>query len=83
MREWPTRARNKRIYDMRLAGKTYQEIAAEFGLCIERVRGIVTQVDWIIDRASKRYFDLVTEPEVYGVWHTFTHEGRQKSKLVP
>ena len=83
MRDCPTRARNKQIYDLRLTGKTYCEIAAEFGICIERVRAIVIKVDKTIIRMSKRYFELADAPEVYGVWHTFTHEGRQKSKFVP
>lgn len=76
------RARNKRIYDMRLSGKTYEELGDEFGLSRERARQIVYRVDQIIDKACNRSeFELVTDPEVYGVWHTFTHEGRQKPSL--
>jgi hypothetical protein len=83
MGNYPTLARNKRIYDLRLTGRTYDSLAEEFGLSRERVRAIVVKVDRSIARMSKRYFESVTELEVYGVWHTFTHEGRQKSKFVP
>ncbi len=76
-KDYPTRARNKRIYDARLSGKTLDELAKEFGLSRERVRQVVFRVDDIINRACKEYFAPVTDPEVYGVWHTFTHDGRR------
>ena len=83
MRDHPTRARNKRIYDARLSGKTYDALAEEFGLSREGIRRAVFRVDRAIDKACKRYFEIVDDLEVYGVWHTFTHEGRQKYKGMP
>ena len=74
--------RSKQIYDLRLAGRTYDSLAEEFGICREAVRSAVFRVERIIDKACARHFEPVHDMEAYGVWHTFTHEGRQVHPMV-
>jgi hypothetical protein len=69
--------RNQSVWALRMAGVQYKHIAAILGVTPPCVRMIALRTDARLAAACEVYEDAVTDPVAYGVWHTFTHEGRE------
>ncbi len=70
--------RYRLAWQMRRDGRLYKEIGAALGVSLERARQIVIRADRRISRAQQVYDSPVTDPIVYGVWHVFDHDGRER-----
>jgi hypothetical protein len=62
---------------MRQSGESSSEIADKFGISAQSVGIIARKIEARMQWASEVYGRPVFDPIVYGVWHTFTHEGRE------